>query len=321
MNKAGISKVMIVEDELTIYMELKRKLEAIGLGVVGTSGKLEEAMEKLLMSHPDLILMDVLLKADYDGLFMAEIMRAHSDRPIVLYGSQGEGDQAREGSLVLEEFDLAYASPVGTAIKHALKTKVAWQVKGEPLISPEDEADNITELMKKLFQTTPETALHSYRMKWWAQAIGRELGLMEDELQELGMATLLHDIGKLNLPNQILFKPGPLEPQEWEIMEKHSSLGAQMVKGSPGLDHLANTILHHHEKWDGTGYPQGLKGREIPLYARIVALVDAYDSMTHERVYAPKKQKKWAIEEIRRKKGTHFDPSLTVIFLGLLDRK
>jgi HD-GYP domain-containing protein (c-di-GMP phosphodiesterase class II) len=170
-------------------------------------------------------------------------------------------------------------------------------------------------LLKTLAVKTSETEDHVLRMRELALELGRILGLPESTLDDLAVLTLIHDIGMVGIPDSILTKvDAPLSADEQEALKKHPEIGYRVAQASIELAHVADGILSHHENWDGTGYPQGLKGEEIPLIARIVAIVDAYDSMTAGRSYKAAKSKKQAIHEIRRLAGTRFDPDLAEAF-------
>lgn len=126
---------------------------------------------------------------------------------------------------------------------------------------------------------------------------------------------MLHDIGKMGIDDRVLNKPGKLTDDEWAIMKKHPEIGYRIAKSSPELEPIAEYILAHHERWDGKGYPQGLKGEEIPLLSRIVAVADAYDAMTEDRVYRKALTKEQTLDEIRKNIGSQFDPHIAQIFL------
>jgi diguanylate cyclase (GGDEF)-like protein/PAS domain S-box-containing protein len=171
-----------------------------------------------------------------------------------------------------------------------------------------------TTLREKSF----ETEEHAQRTRKLAIDIGQTLGLGESDLAALALLATLHDIGKVTVDDYILRKPGPLTPQEWEEIRKHPEVGYRITLASPELAPISGAILAHHEWWDGSGYPRGLKGEEIPLIARIIALVDAYDVMIHGRPYRPAMTKEQVIEEIRRVAGKQFDPRLVEVFTQML---
>jgi len=126
---------------------------------------------------------------------------------------------------------------------------------------------------------------------------------------------MLHDIGKIGIDDKILNKPGKLTEEEWAIMKRHPEIGYRIARASHKLARIADYILTHHERWDGAGYPKGLKGEDIPLLSRILAVADAYDAMTEDRVYRKAMSKEQAVEEIRRNAGTQFDPLIANIFI------
>jgi len=158
------------------------------------------------------------------------------------------------------------------------------------------------------------TYAHSRNVAKYAVTIGRALGLSRRKLERLRIAALLHDIGKIGLSDSIIRKPGPLDEEEWEIMRKHSNLGATIISHSPELADCAPAIRHHHEWYDGNGYPDSLKGESIPLEARIIAIADAYDTMTTPRAYRQMASSQEALEELRRCASTQFDPKVVETF-------
>jgi response regulator RpfG family c-di-GMP phosphodiesterase len=158
------------------------------------------------------------------------------------------------------------------------------------------------------------TEAHSRRVHGYALATAREHGVPEADLTDLGHGVLLHDIGKIGIPDAILLKPGPLTPDEWTIMRRHPEIGKALIERIPFLRGAVPIVWAHHEKWDGSGYPRGLKGEEIPLGARIFMAVDAFDAMTFDRPYSKAKPFDVAKAEIRRCAGTHFDPTVVESF-------
>jgi putative nucleotidyltransferase with HDIG domain len=152
------------------------------------------------------------------------------------------------------------------------------------------------------------TAGHSRRVRDLALKIGREIGLSEAELEMLGHAALFHDIGKIAVPDAILMKPAGLSPSERAVMQIHPDEGAEIVSRLGFLADAVPAIRHHHENWDGTGYPVGLSDTEIPLGARIIHVADALDAMMNARVYRPGRELAGALEELQRKAGTQFCP-------------
>ncbi|OPL09752.1 MAG: hypothetical protein AVO34_04865 [Firmicutes bacterium ML8_F2] len=174
-------------------------------------------------------------------------------------------------------------------------------------------------LLKTLAAKSFETEEHTRRMQQVALRIGQKLGLPDSELSRLRLLIRLHDIGKINVSMEILTKKGPLTPDEEEMLKKHPETGYRITRATEEFSHVAEDILAHHEHWDGSGYPQGLKGKNIPLLARIVAIADAYDVMCNGRPYKEPMSKEETKEEFKRCAGTQFDPELVDIFLPLLE--
>lgn len=164
----------------------------------------------------------------------------------------------------------------------------------------------------------PYTAGHSQRVQEIAMSIGRALGLPRSRLEALRLAGLFHDIGKLRVPDAVLTKPGPLTDEEFDLIKRHPDDGADIVGHLGRLRDVLPFIRHHHERWDGNGYPSGLLGSEIPLEAAIVGLADAWDAMTTERPYSRARTSEEAADEIRRARGTQFAPSVVDAFLATL---
>jgi putative two-component system response regulator len=164
-----------------------------------------------------------------------------------------------------------------------------------------------------------ETGLHTERISWFSRQLALAAGVGAAEADLIGRAAALHDVGKIAIPDHVLLKPGSLDPAEWEVMKTHTTAGAAVLAGSSSpFVQMAETIARtHHERWDGSGYPAGLVGEEIPLAGRICGLVDVFDALLSKRPY----KEPWpigdALTEIRRSSGSHFDPRLVEAFLGI----
>jgi putative two-component system response regulator len=158
---------------------------------------------------------------------------------------------------------------------------------------------------------------HVERVQQFALELGRALGWSQEELAILEYGALLHDVGKIAVPEAILNKPSNLTPEELTIMQQHTVIGAKIVAGISHLAAARYYILSHHEKWDGTGYPEGLKGDQIPREGRVLALADVYDALTSDRSYHKGMVFEKALDFIRERSGTHFDPEMVEVFIKL----
>lgn len=165
----------------------------------------------------------------------------------------------------------------------------------------------------------PHTRKHSDDAAEMATAVAEALGLPGDEVETIRLAAILHDIGKLGIPDRILCKAGPLTPEEREVIQRHPDLGADIVDHIPFLRRVADLIRHHQERYDGSGYPAGLAGEAIPLGSRIVAVVDAYSAMTSDRPYRKALTHEQAIAELRRHAGTQFSPDAVSAFVAMME--
>jgi len=163
------------------------------------------------------------------------------------------------------------------------------------------------------------TAGHSRRVMEYSVDIGKRMGLGEDDIEQLKKAALLHDIGKIGVPDAVLHKEGKLSDVEYSIIKSHSEIGANILKSIKSFKHLVPSVYHHHERFDGSGYPQGIKGEQIPLHARIITITDSFDAITSNRPYRKAFSLKDAISELEQNKGIQFDPYITDIFIGILN--
>ena len=179
-------------------------------------------------------------------------------------------------------------------------------------------SQSLASLVRALKEADADTEDHVRRTQKMGAMLGRRIHLTDAQLAQLELLCLLHDIGKIGIPLEILNKPGKLADQEWEVLRTHPEKGYQIAMSADELSTIADMILYHHERWDGRGYPKGLKGDEIPILSRIISIVDAYDAMVNDRSYRKALKPEKAQEEIRVNAGTQFDPALAAEFLALL---
>jgi HD-GYP domain-containing protein (c-di-GMP phosphodiesterase class II) len=163
------------------------------------------------------------------------------------------------------------------------------------------------------------TGVHSTRLAEWGLRVARDLGVQESYLPDLEMGALLHDIGKIGVPDGILNKPGRLTTEEYEFVKRHPEFGWAVIRKLPGLEQTSLYVLHHHENFDGTGYPAKLKGSEIPIGSRIVSVIDAFDAMVSSRPYRKGLPLEEAIQRLHQSSGTQFDPAVIKSFVPIAE--
>ncbi len=299
-----------------------------------------EALEILQHNLVDLVLLDIMMPG-MDGFEVARKMKSDDNTriiPIVMVTALHEvEDRIRALQAGADDF---LTKPVDKTEVHArvasllkvkayndhmrnyqkeLETRVAERTKAlrqafEKVKSVSLEA--IYRLTRAAEYKDEDTGAHIQRMSNYSAAIAGEMGLDDNTVESILYASPMHDIGKIGVPDHILLKPAKLDPDEWIVMKQHTTMGGMILEGSDvGLIKLGETIaLTHHEKWDGTGYPNGLAGKEIPLPGRIVAIADVFDALTSKRPYkkAFSLEKSYAI--IKEGRGTHFDPDVVDAF-------
>ncbi len=200
-------------------------------------------------------------------------------------------------------------------LQRAEKSMARSKASRKPSVSME----TVQALMSALYEKSRREEQHSQRVSELCVAIGEELGLSAKEIKELKLIGLFHDLGKISIDGDILNKPGSLSEGEWVEIKRHPEIGYRILKSIPGLAKIAEVVLAHHERWDGSGYPRGLKGKQIPYQARIVAIADSYDAMVNERSYRIPVTRREALSEIKRCAKTHYDPEIVEAFLRIAD--
>jgi diguanylate cyclase (GGDEF)-like protein/PAS domain S-box-containing protein len=205
-------------------------------------------------------------------------------------------------------------------IEHIVKEAEEKMYRHKLLESRSTRSNILASLEETLLERSYETREHTTRMKNIAALFGKSMGLQENEMDELSLLASLHDMGKIAIKDSILGKQGKLNEEDWLEVKKHPEVGFRIAQSTNELSHIADYILGHHERWDGQGYPQGLKGKDIPKLSRIIAIVDSYDAMTSVRSYRTSMSQSEAIEEIRSCAGSQFDPELAEAFIAMIEK-
>lgn len=190
----------------------------------------------------------------------------------------------------------------------------------KPKEKPSDHESLLSTLVKKIEHRYLK-GQHTEHLLKSARELASNLALPEQQLEEITLLACIHDIGKVAVPDEILQKPAALTPEEWGIMEQHPEVGYHITRSINSLSSIAEAVLSHHERWDGSGYPRGLKGDTIPVLSRILAIADAYDVMVNGRQYKQAMTRDEALTEIKRCAGTQFDPTLVDLFVKVVTRQ
>ncbi|MGE0483757.1 MAG: HD domain-containing phosphohydrolase [Gammaproteobacteria bacterium] len=295
-------------------------------------------IESLVAEHPvDLLLLDLHMP-HLNGLEVIERLRqrfADACPPILVLTAERSADtrvRALENGArdyLTKPFD--QAELVARARNLVEIEKLQQWIRNENQILERRVAertralyDTRLEIVRRLGRAAEyrdnETGNHILRMSTATALVGQHLGLDAERCKELLNASPMHDIGKIGIPDAILLKPGPLTDDEWQVMKSHTLIGADLLRGADSslLELAASIAEHHHERWDGNGYPHGLDGEAIPIEARISAVCDVYDALTSARPYKAPWSEEQAIAYMREQRGRHFDPSVVDVFLELL---
>lgn len=353
MRKSSISKlhsikVLVVDDEEDVRTLVQTILTRAG-HQADTADNALEAQQILATKDYDVIISDILMPG-LSGLdLLKNLQQTLPDLPVILITGYPSIDTAAAAVRTASAVDylskpISPAQIVSTVERAAENKRMrdenrrltaeneAYRQRLEGVIQEQSKElvkaygdlrvsydFTLEALVAMLDAREHATGRHSLRVRDLALILGKKLGLSENDLVNLAHGTLLHDIGKIATPDAILLKPGKLTEEEWIIMKMHVKTGHDIVRSSEYLEPAAKLILEHHEKFDGSGYPNGLKGKDICLGARIFALVDAYDAMRSVRPYKDSVSKAGSIEEIKRCRGTHFDPELVDVFLSVIE--
>lgn len=206
-------------------------------------------------------------------------------------------------------------------IATVLKNAEDYMYRNKTLESESTRSNMINTIMNTLQEKNPREEMHSKRVSEICEQIGKAMNLSDTDLKKLRVTGLLHDIGKIAIEEGILNKPGRLTEGEWNEVKRHPAIGYRILSTSNEMLELSEIILAHHEKWDGTGYPRGLRGEAIPRISRIIATADSYDAMTSERTYRSALSEEVALEEIKNNAGIQFDPEIARVFVEKVLRK
>jgi putative two-component system response regulator len=305
--------ILAVDDEASNLQLLRQILQDHYRLLFAKDGA--RALELARQENPDLVLLDVMMPG-MSGYEVCASLKANPETaaiPVIFVTALTDTADELEG---FEAGAVDYITkPVSPPIVRArVRTHLS-------LVRMEELRATRLEIVQRLGLAAEykdnETGLHVIRMSHFSRILGIAAGLNEVEADDLLHAAPMHDVGKIGIPDRILQKPGPLDPDEWKVMQSHVTIGAEIIgEHESGMLALASQIaLTHHEKYDGSGYPNGLRGEEIPLAGRIVAIADVFDALTSKRPYKKAWTEPEALDFLREQKGRHFDPALVDLFI------
>jgi putative two-component system response regulator len=313
-----MSRILVIDDETVIRGLVMEILESSGHDIVGAESA-EEALTFLDDDDFDLVVSDVIMP----GLSGLELLEAVHERraslPVVLVTGAGTYETLTQalthGAAGLVTKPFAHAE-LQTAVADALQraTRSREELR-ERLLAP-----TLASALANAIEAR-DSYLHGHceRLASLAVRIGELLGLPPEEIETLRLGAILHDVGKIGIPDRVLLKPGPLDDEERRIVETHPEIGDKLLEPLDLLASARPIVRHHHERWDGVGYPDRLAGESIPLGARIVAVADSVEVMSSRQLYRKPLTAEGIVEELRKHRGGQWDPTVVDIALGLID--
>lgn len=325
-------RILAVDDEVGILDSLRVFLSKAGYTFVGVTNPLE-AIEKVRTEHFDLMLLDFLMIPIHGDQVVEEIRKFNKDLYILLL--TGHKDLAPPLDTIKrldiqgyceksDKFDQLLLL-IESGIKAVSQMQLIKKINDE-LKTTYDKLESAYMETIEILRFTVEakdayTRGHSDRVSAYSVLIGEALGLSEDDLKTLKIGGLFHDIGKIGIPDSILLKTDKLDDEEYSEIKNHPAIGAHILSNATIFKDIIPIVKHHHERFDGHGYPGKLKGEEIPYLARIATVADSFDAMTSKRSYRDSLPIDVVKEEIKKNSGTQFDPEIAEVFLKILDEQ
>lgn len=329
------SRILVVDDVPIVRVSLRRILEKEGYDCVEASDG-DEALERIEQDAIALVLCDIHMPGR-SGVDVVKVLKPRIPQvAIVMVSGEDETGIAVE-CIELGAFGFVHKPfqprEILVQVKSAFRRRMleiehldrerilAQKVREQTLEIRESREEIALRLISASEERDNETGAHVRRIGLYAAEMAVLLGWSQEAVDAIRSAAPMHDIGKVGVPDSILQKPGALSEAEWAIMRQHPTMGARILKGSkvPFIEMAARIAACHHEKWDGTGYPQGLKGEDIPIEARMTTLADVYDALSHRRHYKEPWPEAKVVEILQEGRGTHFDPTLVDLFLEHLE--
>lgn len=332
------AQILVVDDETQVTRLIERILHREGYLHVTTLNEPEAVVPLCRELKPDLVLLDLNMPNLSGFEVLAQIQLEDYDFEttpvVVLTGERGREPRMRALNLgardyIFKPFDFEVLARIRNLLEHRLLSKRLFfqnqileeRVQQRTFELQEAHIETVRRLGLAAEFRDDDTGEHVIRICESTRLLATALGEDKERAVRFGLAAKLHDIGKLGIPDSILLKPARLSEAEFEVMKTHTTIGAQILSGAHStLLQTAKVIaLSHHEKWDGTGYPEGLEGENIPYSARLVAVCDVFDALTSSRPYKEPWTVERAVSHIQEQSGRHFDPTMVDAFLSVLD--
>ena len=335
-SKIKEAKILIVDDQPANVTLIEKILDIDGYHNVISTTDPTQAETIYVEQSSDLVLLDLNMPVMDGYQVLAKIREVDPDYPPIIVLTAQSDRESRIKALDIGARDFL-AKPFDrvellTRIRNMLEVRImAKAVKNQNKILDSKVKERTEELNRTRLEVIRHlgraaeyrddlTGFHILRMSRYSQLLAFAAGMSEDEAENMLNASPMHDIGKIGIPDNVLLKPGKLDAEEWSIMKTHVDIGVEILSGSDSelMNMAAEIAQNHHEKWDGSGYPRGLKGEVIPLSGRIVAVADVFDALTTARPY----KKAWEVDDainfLQEQSGQHFDPRLVELFIGIL---
>ena len=323
--------MLVVDDEPQVCEVIANLFSTRGYSCQ-TAGSGQEALSIFQKFHPQVVLSDVVMP-NMNGLDVARyILQSSPEIAVILMTGTESMDMAIQAlrlgvsDFLLKPFDFKTAE---RSVREAVSKKQALVKREQEMLRLRYQLQEVATQSRSIAFATMEsfcktlelrdieTFAHVQRVSNYAYFLARKMGLSAGAIDSIRLGALLHDIGKVVVPDRVLFKPGPLNPDEWEVMKKHVDAGYSIVTEIPGLEEGAKIVVQHHEQYGVGGYPHGLRGEQICLGARIFAVVDTYDAITNDRPYRKMRSDAVARNEIRNGSGSQYDPKAVEAFLAI----
>lgn len=329
-NPSNGYKIIVVDDEEGIIDSLSIFLKRSGYEFTGVTDPME-AIEKIKNEHFDLMLLDFIMTPIHGDQVVEEIRKFNKELYILLLTGHKDLAPPLETIRRLDIQGYCEKSDKFDQLLLLIESGIKAISQMNTIKEINDELKDTYHKLERAYMESIQTLRytveakdtytrgHSDRVSEFSVLIGKHLGLSNEDLKVLEIGGLFHDIGKIGVPDSILLKEGKLTDDEYSEIKNHPTIGAHILSNATIFQNIIPIVNHHHEKYDGNGYPSKLKGEDIPYFARIAAIADTFDAMTSKRTYRDALPLEVVIAEIERCKGTQFDPKLADVFLDILN--